>query len=141
MKTIRDERLEREQLKNIRIAFFVQSIGIIFVLLYEGLSGGVKAVIENPLWIIFLLSILILNILNLRISVDLYDHFHKKLGLKFGWIIISSLLAGIVAGFVTKFGPDQASILQSILAGVIVFICLLVPFTITYFLLKKRMEN
>ncbi len=61
MKAIRDERLEREQMKNFRIAFFVQSIGIIFVLLYEGLSGGVKAVIENPLWVIFLLSILILT--------------------------------------------------------------------------------
>lgn len=78
MKKIKDERLQIQHLKNIRIAFIVQTIGIFAILLYEMLTEGVMEATDNPLWLLFILTMVVLGWLNLKISVDEYDNAKEQ---------------------------------------------------------------
>ena len=73
MKKIKDERLIIQNLKNIRIAFIVQTIGISAILIYEVVTKGPTEAIENPLWLVFMLTMVVFLWLHLKISIDVYD--------------------------------------------------------------------
>ncbi|GIN86208.1 hypothetical protein J6TS2_25940 [Heyndrickxia sporothermodurans] len=51
MKKIKDERLILQNLNNIRIAFIVQTLGIIGILGYDLFTNGIDEMRNNPLWI------------------------------------------------------------------------------------------
>lgn len=53
MKKIKDERLQIQNLKNIRIIFLIQNLGIIGILAYDYLSKGMEQMRNNPLWLLF----------------------------------------------------------------------------------------
>ncbi|WP_244535659.1 hypothetical protein [Lentibacillus halodurans] len=57
-----------QNLKNIRIAFMVQSVGIIAILLYDVITKGLSTMTDNPLWFVFMVTVIVLTWLNLRIS-------------------------------------------------------------------------
>lgn len=78
MKIIKDERLQMQSLKNIRIAFIVQTVGILAILLYETITVGFTQARANPIWIVFMLSAVVLGWLNLRISVDTYENTNPR---------------------------------------------------------------
>jgi len=42
MKRIRDERLLLQNLKNIRVAFIVQTLGVVAILVYQAVTEGVR---------------------------------------------------------------------------------------------------
>ena len=73
MKKIKDERLILQNLINIRIAFIIQTIGIIGILVYQSISEGVIAFTGNPLWMLLLLVGVVLSYQNLMISNDIED--------------------------------------------------------------------
>jgi len=56
MKKIKDERLQHENLNNIRIVYIIQTIGIFAILVYDLVTKGVNGMTENPLWIVLLVA-------------------------------------------------------------------------------------
>lgn len=68
MKNIEDERFTMNVLKAIRFTFIIQTIGIIVILIYDGVKNGVQAIIDNPLWIVLLISLIVYFSLYLKIS-------------------------------------------------------------------------
>lgn len=57
---INDERLAIKNLKNMRIVYTLQALGIIAILGYNFITNGIDGVIENPLWIVFIASTIVL---------------------------------------------------------------------------------
>lgn len=70
MKKIRDERLQLQNLKNIRGVYIFQTLGIISILGYDFLNDGLEAVKANPLWFILIVTKIIYFYLSMSISVD-----------------------------------------------------------------------
>lgn len=139
MKKIKDERLKMLNLKNIRIAFIVQTIGIIAILLYQMITEGVMETTDNPLWLVFILTMVLLGWLNLNISVDMYDNARekKKPGPYYRIVIMSAVVSTIFT-LLAKFGPDNSNNIEAILAGCVVFVCFIIPFSIAHYIIKKR---
>lgn len=63
-----DERLLAKNLRNIRIAFVVQTLGVIAVLGYELLKNGAYAVFAEPLFLVLLVSIAVYLALTIPIA-------------------------------------------------------------------------
>lgn len=142
MRKIKDERLIIQNLKNIRIAFLVQTVGILVILAYELIQNGAHAMFNQPLWLVLIITLTVLLWLQLRISVDVYENVHgnKKPG-SYYRIILLSLGVGIVLALFTRFGPDQSSNIEALITGSVVFVCFLIPFTVVYYLRRKRAED
>ncbi|MFN2748286.1 MULTISPECIES: hypothetical protein [Bacillus] len=142
MKMIKDERLQIQNLKNIRIAFMVQTVGILAILLYEVITKGIMEAKDNPLWLLFILTSVVLGWLNLKISVDVYDDAkeQKKPGPYYRVVILSALI-GIILALLAKFGPDHSDNSEALLVGSVVFVCFLIPFSFVHYMMKKRSEE
>lgn len=142
MKKIKDERLVIQSLKNIRITFLVQTVGILAILVYEFITNDVQAVFNHPLWIVLIVTSLVLISLNLKISVDIYDNAYgsTKPG-PFYRIIILSIVVGVVLAFLAKLGPDKSNNMEALIVGGVVFVCVLIPFSFVHYLRKKRAEE
>lgn len=147
MKKITDERLILQNLKNIRVAFIIQSIGIVGILVYQVISdvlvnqdiaSGIVAFTKNPLWMLLLLVGIVLNYQNLMIANDIEDK--KTNPGPYYWILTSAVGIGVVIGLLVKFFPGDGNP-NPLVAGILVSLCFLIPFTIVHFLLKKRLGN
>ncbi|GAB4074718.1 hypothetical protein GCM10028778_22210 [Barrientosiimonas marina] len=57
---INDERLAIKNLKNIRLVYTLQTLGIIGLLGYDLISNGLSSIKGNPLWLVFITSIVVL---------------------------------------------------------------------------------
>jgi hypothetical protein len=66
VKKIKDERLILKTLKNIRIAFLFQSLGIIGILGYIGFTEGMDQATKSPLWLLFILTSIVLSYLQVK---------------------------------------------------------------------------
>jgi len=147
MKKITDERLILQNLKNIRVAFIIQSIGIIGILIYQVISNflvnqdvteGIMAFTKNPLWMLLLLVGIVLNYQNLMIANDIEDK--KTNPGPYYWILTSAVGIGVVIGLLVKFFPGDGNP-NPLVAGILVSLCFLIPFSIVHFLLKRRLDN
>src|SRR5699024_4175867 len=78
MKKIKDERLALKNMKNIRTAVIVQTIGIVAMLFYEAITQGIQEMTGNPLWFVFILTMVVFMWFQLTISVDIYDNATKQ---------------------------------------------------------------
>lgn len=76
IKKINDERLLIRNLKNIRIAYIVQTLGIIAILAYDLITKGVDGMTNNPLWLVFLVTMVVSAYLSMSISVE-YENRKK----------------------------------------------------------------
>lgn len=65
---ISDERLLAKNLRNIRIAFVVQTLGIIAVLAYEWIKNGSRAKFDEPLHLVLLVSLTVYVALTIPIA-------------------------------------------------------------------------
>ena len=70
MQKITDERLKLKNLKNIRVLFLVQTIGIIGILGYDLVTKGMNGMTANPLWYVLVLTGVVSAYLSMGISVD-----------------------------------------------------------------------
>lgn len=94
---INDERLAIKNLKNIRIGYTLQTLGIISILGYNFVTNGINGVIDNPLWIVFIASTIILAFMS----------FGKDERLKLRNLQITRIAYAIqVIGFVVILGYD-----------------------------------
>ncbi len=63
-----DERLLAKNLRNIRIAFVVQTLGVIAVLGYEWIKNGSRAMFDEPLHLVLLVSLTVYMALTIPIA-------------------------------------------------------------------------
>ena len=70
MKKITDERLVVRNLQHVRIAFIVQTLGILGILGYEVIQGGLDQMRENPLWLVFMITSIVYAYLTMSTSVE-----------------------------------------------------------------------
>ncbi len=135
---MKDERLIFQNLKNIRIAFIFQTICIIGILIVNGINNGFTHVTENPIWLVFMGSAIILGFLNLRAAVDHYESKSKKKKQPpFYQKIFLSLVIGAIFSLCTMLSAN-APLKASLLSGAVVFICFLLTYSLVYQLKKNR---
>ncbi|WP_400242182.1 hypothetical protein AB3U99_15025 [Niallia sp. JL1B1071] len=136
MKKIKDERLIMKNLQNIKIAYIIQTIGILGILGYDLILKGLDGMTDNPLWYVFMITSIISAYLSMIISVD-HENSKKdpKKGLYLSITIVTllSLLIGILVIF-----SDGDQFLSGALIGGIVFICGIVPVLFIYYLRNRR---
>jgi hypothetical protein len=140
LKLIKDERLIMQNLRNIRIAFVFQTLSILGILIYDGISKGITQVTDNPLWLVFVGTSVILGFLNLRISVDAYaTHNEKKQGPYYKTVFISFII-GVIFSVITLLTPE-GTVRDAVIIGGVMFGCFLFSFTVGYYLRKKRYDE
>lgn len=133
-----DERLVSKNLQKIRVAYTIQVIGIVGILGYDFIAGGIDAVKQNPLWIVFILSTVVLSFLSMNTSVDHEnDKVSAKKGLGFSTIAIT--LISIIIGTLTSFSNGFNTI-DGVLTGLIFLVCGLIPF-LFLFSIRGRQEK
>lgn len=138
MKKIKDERLILKNLKNVKVAYMIQTFGIIGILGYDLVTKGIEGMTQNPLWIVFMLTTVISVYLSINISVD---HETAEGSPKKGFIIslivitIISIVVGFFVSISEGFGP-----VNGIIIGGIIFICSLAPILYIYYLRTNRKD-
>ncbi len=138
MQKIKDERLILKNLQNIRFAFVVQTVGILFLLGYDLIMKGYEKMIANPLWFVFMTAMIVLILLSINISVE-YDRSKRsaKQILKIGLLILLAV-SGMIA-LLISITPGY-DILNGLMMGLVLFICGLLVLSYVY-LVKKDTEE
>ena len=139
MKRMTDERLLIKNLKNVRVAFLVQTFGILAVLTYVAITEGVSEAIGNPFFVVYMSSLGLYSWLNLSISWDMSEHSEgvKKPGPYYRVIMLSTGV-GVVFGLLAKFGPDKSSNLDAFIVSGVLFSSFLISLSIMHYLEKRR---
>ncbi|MFB5250289.1 branched-chain amino acid ABC transporter substrate-binding protein [Bacillus mycoides] len=141
MKKIKDERLILQTLKNIRVAFLFQSIGIIGILGYIGFTEGINQITKSPLWLLFILTSMLVSYLQLSVSIDV-ENSEKEMKLTpYYKIVLRSLVVGIVMAIIYIIFSPERPLFEAILTGSILFICFLTSYSISYFIKKRRLQD
>ncbi|WP_068673506.1 hypothetical protein [Oceanobacillus sp. Castelsardo] len=135
MKKIKDERLALKNLNNIRIAYIIQTIGILGILGYDFVTKGIDGMTENPLWFVFILTTIISAYLSMSISID-YEASEKSPKKSFINSLVVLLLISIVVGILVVL-TDGFSTVNGIMIGAILFICGLFPIIYIYYLRRR----
>lgn len=139
MKKIKDERLVLKNLQNIRIAYIIQTLGIIGILGYDFFTKGLDNMRENPLWLVFILTTVISTFLSMSISVDHESSEKspkKRLVIE---LVILTVIADVIGFFVAN--SEGFTILDGMIFGGILFVCGFVPAVYIYTLRKKRQDE
>lgn len=137
MKVIKDERLKIKNLKNIRIAFILQTLGIIGILFLNFLKDGAMAVFDSPLFFLLILVSTIFLYTSLNISVEYDEIKSPKVNLTI-YIIISLIASIAVAYFSITSG---VILIEGIIGGIILFICFLISSIYLYKLRIKKLKE
>jgi uncharacterized membrane protein YfcA len=137
MKIIKDERLIIKNLKNIRIVFILQTLGIIGILFSNFIKGGARAVFDSPLFFLLILVSTILSYTSLNISVE-YDEI-KSPKRDFAIHIIISLIVSIAVAYFSII--SGFILIEGIISGIILFICFLISSIYLYKLRNKKLKE
>lgn len=139
MKKIKDERLQLENLKNIRIAYIVETVGVIGIPAYDLITGGMEHMAKNPVWPVLAVSSVVLQYLNMGISVDYEsDHSSPKKQL-----MASVIILGIVSVFIGILVSASRGFqkIYGIFTGALLLIAGLIPTIHIYRLRKEKREE
>ncbi|KAA0753652.1 hypothetical protein DT250_31265 [Bacillus sp. AR2-1] len=139
MKKITDERLIVQNLQHIKIAYIVQTIGVLSILGYEVFKGGIEGMTKNPLWMVFMLTSIIYSYLNMSVSVE----HERKLKNPVKSLIISLIVVTIIAlvfTILTSITPNF-NWSNGLLIGGIIFICGVIPVSYVYRLRIKQEKD
>ncbi|WP_147536159.1 hypothetical protein [Bacillus marasmi] len=139
MKKITDERLIVLNLQHIKIAYIVQTIGILSILGYEVFKGGIEAMTKNPLWMVFMLTTVIYSYLHMSVSVE-HERKPKNPVKSF---IISLIFVTIIAvsfAILTSITPSF-NWTDGLLIGGIIFVCGIIPVSYVYRLRIKQEKD
>jgi len=141
VKKIKDERLILKTLKNIRIAFLFQSLGIIGILGYIGFTEGMDQITKSPLWLLFILTSIVLSYLQLSVSIDV-EEGEKDIKLTpYYKIVLRSLIVVIIIAIIYIIFSPERPLFEAILTGSIFFICFLTSYSVSYFIKKRRLQD
>lgn len=140
MKKITDERLVLKNLKNIRLAFVVQSVGIIGILLHDALANGIASMTHQPLWLVFMITAIVLGYSQMSISID-HENPSKQIKPSSFYKGLSVILGiNFVIGLLVYLSPES-SLKDSIAIGIALFLCMLAPYSYIHYLRKKKLED
>ena len=134
MKKITDERLIFKNLQNIKIAYIIQTLGILCILGYDFFQGGLEKMRSNPLWFLFILTSVVSAYLSMSVSIEYEkENINPKKSFMISLIVltdivISASLISITPGYVWGEG---------LLVGGVIFICGLTPL---YYVYRLRMK-
>src|SRR5699024_8438859 len=128
---IKDERLILKNLQNIRIAYLVQTIGIVAILVYDLVTKGMETMTKNPLWFVFILTGVVTAYLNMSISVE-HETNEKSPKKKLVIWLAVSIIISLVMGVLTSMSDGNG-----LLTGGIVFLCFLAAGLYVYYLRGK----
>jgi len=138
MKKITDERLAVQNLKNIRIAYIIQTLGIIAILAYDAITKGIDGMRENPLWLLLIVTAVVSAYLSMGVSVD-YENDNinpkKSLGISLAVLV---LISAVVGYFVTR---ADGSAVNGVIMGGILLVCGLIPVVYIYKLRTNRLDE
>ncbi|KEK26355.1 branched-chain amino acid ABC transporter substrate-binding protein [Bacillus gaemokensis] len=141
MKKIKDERLILQNLKNIRIAFLFQSIGMMSILGYIGFNDGFDQITKSPLWLLLMLTSILLAYLQMGISIDAEE---AEKGIKitpYYKLVLRSAIVGIILAIIYIIFSPERPLWEAILMGSILFLCFLASYSVGYFIKKKRLRD
>ncbi|WP_345240763.1 hypothetical protein [Pontibacillus salipaludis] len=137
MKKIKDERLVLKNLKNIRTAYVIQTLGIIGILGYDVIQGGMDRMMANPLWSVFMITAIISSLLSMTVSVDEYPTQQSpKKGFILSIIVVTFI--AIAAGVAISL---SSGVTTGVLIGGVIFICGVPPFAYLFYLRKQRHDE
>lgn len=139
MKKITDERLVLQNLKNIRTAYIIQTVGILGILGYDLVTKGLGGMRENPLWIVFMMTTIISAYLSMSISADHEGNKVNPQKSLFISLVVLFLISTVVGFFISL--TDGFTIINGVILGGILFICGLIPIVYNYNLRTKRQEE
>ncbi|MYL70505.1 hypothetical protein GLW00_06580 [Halobacillus litoralis] len=139
MQKIKDERLQLKNLKNIRVVFIIQTLGILALLGYDLFTKGLDGMTDNPLWFVFMISVIVNAYLSMSISVD--HEKAPKSPLKGLYVSLSIVgVLSVIVGMLVSFSEGQ-TIWNGLLIGGIIFISFLVPVLYIYKLRKDSWDE
>ncbi|MGA5661502.1 branched-chain amino acid ABC transporter substrate-binding protein [Bacillus bombysepticus] len=141
VKKIRDERLILQTLKNIRIVFLFQYIGVVGILGYIGFTQGIDQITKSPLWLLFMLTSILLAYLQLNVSIDVEEDENKRKLTPYYKLVLRSLIVGIIIAIIYSIFSPERPFFEAIVTGSIFFICFLVSYSVSYFIKKRRLED
>lgn len=72
-KRITDERLLAKNLRNVRIAFIIQTVGIVVILGWTIVSDGIHAATGDPLWLVLLVTMTIFLVLSIPVAKENHE--------------------------------------------------------------------
>ena len=136
MKKITDERLKLQNLKNIRVLFLFQNIGIIGILAYDVITSGLDSMTDNPLWYLFIMTTVVSAYLSMSISVE-HEEERRPPEKSLIMAIVVVVIMAAVFGIVTSL-PDDAGVADGILVGLVILISGLAPAIYVYSIRKKK---
>ncbi|WP_074789234.1 branched-chain amino acid ABC transporter substrate-binding protein [Bacillus thuringiensis] len=141
VKKIKDERLILQTLKNIRMAFLFQYIGVVGILGYIGSTEGIDQITKSPLWLLFMLTSILLAYLQLSVSIDV-EEGEKEIKLPpYYKLVLRSLLIGIIITIIYLIFSPERPLFEAILTGSVFLICFLVSYSVSYFIKKRRLQD
>lgn len=139
MKKITDERLVLRNLHPIKIAYIIQTIGILCILAFDLYQGGVEQMRNNPLWLLFIITTVVMAYLSMSVSVEHEREIKNPKRSLIISLIIVLLIAFALAYFTSRTpGFDWSN---GLLIGVIILICGFVPCFYIYRLRMKQLED
>lgn len=139
MKKITDERLILRNLQHIKIAYTVQTIGILSILAYELVQNGFDEMRENPLWHVLIITSVVIGYLSMSVRVE-HEKVRKnpKKSLMVSLLVITAIV--IAVAYLTAISPNSDWKDGLIIAGVL-FICSLIPILYVYRLRVKQEQD
>ncbi len=138
MKKITDERLVLQNLKNMRVLFVFQNLGMIGILAYDFITKGMDGMTDNPLWYLFIMTSVVSAYLSMSISVDHEESSQspkKRLVISIGVVLIIASILAVLTSMSEGSDPVDGG-----MVGLVMFICGLVPVLYVYSIRKKRMD-
>ncbi|MCG7337563.1 hypothetical protein MHZ95_20180 [Sporosarcina sp. ACRSM] len=139
MKKITDERLILRNLQNTRIAYVVQTIGILCILGYNFFQGGLEKMRENPLWLVLILTTVVYFYLSMSVSVE-HERKIKNPMRSFLAGLIVLIIAVVAVGYLVSITPNFSS-LNGLFLGAVLFICSFIPLYYVYRLRVKHAKE
>ncbi len=139
MKKITDERLILRNLQNTRIAHVVQTIGILFILGYNFFQGGLEEMRGNPLWLVFMLTMVVYLYLTMSVSVE-HEKKIKNPKKSFMISLIGLIIISVIVGYLVSISSSSDG-MTGVLLGFILFICCFIPLYYIYRLRVKQKQD
>ncbi|OQR53536.1 hypothetical protein [Bacillus sp. CDB3] len=139
MKKITDERLILRNLKNIRVIFIVQTIGILCILGYDCFQGGLDRMRENPLWMLLILTSVASTYLSLSINVEQEGPIKNPQKSFIVGLIVLTVIVTVFA-YLTFITPNYGW-KDGLLIGSILLICGFIPQYYVYRLRLKQRQD
>ncbi|MFT8312077.1 MAG: branched-chain amino acid ABC transporter substrate-binding protein [Sporolactobacillus sp.] len=141
MKRITDERLILVNLKNIRIAYVCQTVGMLAILFYTAFSSGVHAAFQSPIFFVLIVTTILLSFLQMGVTADVETTEGKrKKVLPYYALVLISLAVGVLMGMIIWL-TDRQHPSNAWISGTVFFVCFLGSFSVMYYLKKKRMDD